>query len=172
MGRANSLDEAVSAIFVAMRDSIYRYLLGSTDNPGEAEDMTQEVFLRLHAALDARLRIENLRAWLFRVAHNLAVDSQRRRERTGAGFVQGGWAEGGEPADPAQSTEERLLADERTARIEAALCRLSPQERHCLELRAEGLRYREIAQILGVGISTVQTFLERAVRKLESSIHD
>jgi RNA polymerase sigma-70 factor (ECF subfamily) len=50
--------------------------------------------------------------------------------------------------------------------METALSLLSVQERRCLELRAEGLRYREIAEALSIGSSTVETFLARAIRKI------
>ncbi|HHN72840.1 MAG TPA: LuxR family transcriptional regulator, partial [Thermopetrobacter sp.] len=46
----------------------------------------------------------------------------------------------------------------------------SPQERRCVDLRSEGLRYREIAEILGVSLSTVQTFLTRALQKLMKEV--
>jgi len=49
---------------------------------------------------------------------------------------------------------------------------LSPQQRRCLYLRGEGLKYREIAQAMGVGVSTVSVFLERAMARIWKVIHD
>ena len=155
------VSEEVGQIFVVMRESIYRYLLTCTGKPSDAEDFTQEVFLRLYTALSGKQEIANMRAWLFRVAHNLVIDWKRQ-----GGHAKPEALENLEAADPAPSNEEKMLADERLSRIEASLSRLSPQERQCLELRVEGLRYREIAQVLSISNSTVQTFLSRAVKKL------
>lgn len=74
-------------------------------------------------------------------------------------------------AEERVSIGQRLLAEARAAHLTAALRLLSVQERACLELRAEGPRYREIAEVRGVGLSTVQIFLDRALRKIERSIH-
>jgi RNA polymerase sigma-70 factor (ECF subfamily) len=102
------------------------------------------------------------------VGHNLAVDLQRRRG------VEG-WAMKVvyEEArrDGAPNAEMALLQAERHRLVQAALSLLSPQERQVLELRAEGLRYREIAELMGLQVSTVTTFLLRAVRKIARQIH-
>jgi RNA polymerase sigma-70 factor (ECF subfamily) len=68
--------------------------------------------------------------------------------------------------DRAAGVEENLLAKERHHRLGRALSRLSPQERQCLDLRSEGLSYREIGGILGIRIATVATFLARGIQKI------
>jgi RNA polymerase sigma-70 factor (ECF subfamily) len=68
--------------------------------------------------------------------------------------------------------ETSLLRAERNRQVRGALALLSSQERHCLELRAEGLRYREIAEVLGLNISTVTTFVVRAVKKIARQVHE
>ncbi|MBK7598140.1 MAG: sigma-70 family RNA polymerase sigma factor [Acidobacteria bacterium] len=60
--------------------------------------------------------------------------------------------------DVKPDAEQRLLANERQRQLRAVMMQLSPQQRHCLFLRAEGLNYREIGEVLGIGISTVATF--------------
>lgn len=155
------LEQEVTAVFVEMRDGVYRYLCSSLADPGDADDLTQEVFLRLYATLRSRRNVRNLRAWLFRVAHNLAVDWQRDKISGGTAV-----ASPAERADPSPSAEQSILQVEESQRIQRAIAGLSRQQRQCLELRAEGLRYREIAEILNIGIPTVQTFLARAVKKL------
>ena len=55
--------------------------------------------------------------------------------------------------------------------VKAMKC-LSPQERHCLDLRSEGLCFREIAEVLSIRISTVETFLDRGIRKIAKEIND
>ena len=59
-----------------------------------------------------------------------------------------------------------MLRKEKVLRVYAAISMLSAQQKQCLYLRAEGFRYREIAEILGVTISTVAESLRRAIKKL------
>lgn len=140
--------------------SLLRYLASLTQHSTEAEDLVQEAFLRLYRDLEEGKSIREPRAWLFAVAHNLAMDYHRTRlDTTGASELL-------TLRDPRGDAEADLIAHERTCWLNNALYSLSPQQRSCLELRAEGLRYREIAEILGVQISTVRTFIVRAVTRL------
>ena len=165
---ASALETAVREVFVVWREPVYHYLILMAGNPADAEDLTQETFIRLFQEVSKGRRIDNLRAWLFRVAHNLAVDLSRKpcRDRTEAGALE---RMGEQRFDPAPDAERQMLERERR---ECVLASLSPQERRCMELRAEGLRYREIAEVLGIRIPTVQTLLGRAVRKLAGGTHD
>ncbi|MGH8731168.1 MAG: RNA polymerase sigma factor, partial [Burkholderiales bacterium] len=110
--QAAGLERKVTELFDLLRDPIYRYLSGRLGDRAEAEDLTQEVFLRLYTSLQKGQAVGNVRAWVFRVAHNLAIDQFRR---------QGAWpAEGatdwekiaGEWPDPAPSAEARVAERE------------------------------------------------------------
>jgi RNA polymerase sigma-70 factor (ECF subfamily) len=168
-GRAEACRE-ITRLFEALRDPVFRQALRILRSPAEAEDVTQEVFLRLYGEMRAERKVENPKAWLFRVAHNLAIDRLRSRRHTQS------WDESDDSetwesvADPAPPAEERLAEVEKQEKVRALLSGLSPQQRRCMELRAEGLRYREIAEVLGVRITTVQTNLARAVKKLMGKI--
>jgi RNA polymerase sigma-70 factor (ECF subfamily) len=130
-------------------------------DPSEAEDVTQEAFLRLYTELEENGGIGNPRAWVLRAAHNLAIDHCRAR-RNLARFDEG------DQVDPAahDNVEAVMIDQERHENFRSFLSDLSPQERRCMELRAGGFRYREISGILGIQISSVQTNLTRAVKKL------
>ena len=65
-----------------------------------------------------------------------------------------------------------MLERERMAQIHRAVENLSPQQRSCLHLRAEGFRYREIAAIIGINPSTVGEFLQRAVKRLRKALYE
>lgn len=164
------LEEAIEKIFTRLRDPVYRYLLVLLGSPEEAEDLTQEVFLRLYGDLERGRGVKRVRAWIFRVAHNAAVDHWRKKRTP----------EDAPPApvescqtlrDPSPGAEEQMLRREDRLKLQAAFGRLSRQERQCIWLRAEGLRYREIAGVLNLSISSVQTFLGRAIQKLGSGMH-
>jgi RNA polymerase sigma-70 factor (ECF subfamily) len=105
---------------------------------------------------------ENIRGWVFRVAHNRARNRQGSYHRR---F--------GEPLDLQidaqldETTPERVVLEkEKFRRLGEAIALLSESERECLLLRAGGLRYREISEVLGMATSTVGDTIERAIRKL------
>ncbi len=157
-----NLEDRVVRLYEETRGDVYHYLLRLGLNPSQAQEGAQEVFLRLHSALQRGESIDYPRAWVFRVAHNLAITEHRVGDR---------WTTldaGLEAAltDRGPGPEARVLQRERAARLAEALAELSPQQRRCLYLRAEGLRYREIAEAIGVRVSTVSQFLTRAISRL------
>jgi len=160
----------VVRLFDEFRESLFRYLrwLGST--PDEADDAIQETFLRLHAHLLARRSRENLRAWLFRVAGNLVRDERKSGRRRLNEPLEDRPQLGGSWADPGAGPEQLVLARESHQRLEAAIRRLPADQRKCLALRSEGFRYREIAEILGIGVTTVADALRRAVTTLAKEL--
>ena len=72
--------------------------------------------------------------------------------------------------DSAPSADQRVLEEEQHERLQQALARLSSQEKHCLELRAEGLSYREIAEIFEMRLPTLVKYLGRIIKKLVREI--
>jgi RNA polymerase sigma-70 factor (ECF subfamily) len=165
------LEQKVARLFELLRDPIYRYLVLVLGNRSDAEDLTQEVFLRLYVCLAKGQKVENCRAWLFRVAQNLTIDLQRKTHRSEP-LDPKVWAQFcSDRPDPSPDAESRLLDLEQRRTFLAGLQRLSPQESHCLYLRIEGLSYNEIAEVLGVAPTTVPTFLSRGIKKLRKT-HD
>ena len=165
---SNCTEALICAHYEELGPGLRRYLIRLIGDSASAEDIVQEVFIRLYEAVQENRRIENLRSWTFQVGHNLAVDQQRRNSAEG-------WAT--KMSHEARRTDEpnaetALLQAERHNQVQAALALLSPQERQVLELRAEGLRHREIAELMNLQISTVSTFLLRAVRKIARQIHE
>jgi DNA-directed RNA polymerase specialized sigma24 family protein len=71
--------ELVTRLFEQLRLPVYRYLVTCYCQPSDAEEITQDVFLRLYGALAEGQRIESPRAWVYRVAHNLAVNRVLRQ---------------------------------------------------------------------------------------------
>lgn len=149
-------------LYRELRQPLLRYLAGLGLTRDEAQDVVQEAFLSLHKHLTGGGSQENIRSWLFRVAHNRARNHQQSCARRM-----------GEPLDPVfdsvsheATPEQAVLAEEKFRRLDEAIRSLAVQERECLMLRAEGLRYREIGEVLGVPTSTVADTVERAVKKL------
>jgi RNA polymerase sigma-70 factor (ECF subfamily) len=165
--RAEELELLVTQLFEELGRPVLRYIRGFVRDGTVARDLTQEVFVRLCTELRAGRSVTDARAWLFRVAHNLAIDEQRRlrvRETHESAIDPSDLPFA--MSDPAPSAESELLRRERHGWLRGALQHLSAQERRCLYLRAQGLRYREIADVLDIRIPTVVTFLTRAIQKL------
>ncbi len=169
--RTSDLERKVSEIFSLLRLPIYRYLLGVLGHRDDAEEITQEVFLSLYSHLKKGNSVDNYRAWAFRVAHNMAINHQKRSTLIEP-LGENEWERLCESSkDPSHDSELLLLNKERYRRVSKALALLSPQERHCLNLRAEGLCFREISEALGIRISTVETFIDRGIKRIAKEIN-
>jgi RNA polymerase sigma-70 factor (ECF subfamily) len=160
------LEQKVEELFNQWREPIYRYLVAAFGFSVEAEDITQDSFVQLYRTVRGGQAIENTRAWLYRTAHNRALDQIKHRK-----FLSPVGDETWETIlaampDLAPNPEEDLLENERMMRIHEAMRMLSVQERQCLHLRSNGFRYREIAEIMNVAIPTVGEYLKRGINKL------
>ena len=159
-------EDEVTRVFEDARQDVYHYLLTLGLDPEQSQDATQEVFLRLYQTLRGGVEIQNARAWVFRVAHNLGLD-WRAKEKPQQPLAPA--LEAIVP-DRRSRIDSTLLEDERMTQISQAWKTLSPQQQQCLHLRAEGLRYREIAEAMGISISTVREFLARAIARLQKAV--
>jgi RNA polymerase sigma-70 factor (ECF subfamily) len=166
-----TLEEKVTELFNQLRDGLYRYLLTILHNVGEAEDTTQDAFLRLHRQLQEGESIDNVKSWLFRVGHNLALNREKTQRRFAADETETVEELLADCPDPALNPEEVLAHKELLRNLHAAISRLSSQQQQCLHLRAEGFRYREIAGILDVTDKVVSENLRRGILRLIKDFH-
>lgn len=156
-----SVHDQVEAIYAAEREHIFRHLRYFNVPAARAQELAQDCFVKLYLKLSQGDVIEEPRAWLYRVAQNQA----RRYHRREPVFDEIGsnWDRPGSQPDP----ELDLMARQKQAQLDQAVRELSPQQRNCLHLRGQGLRYREIAEAMGISTSAVGEFLRRAVTKLK-----
>lgn len=158
------LEEEVVALFDQFRDPLLRYLSSFGLAPADSEEVIQEVFLSLFQHLHRGKSRENLRGWLFRVAHNQAL---KRRYRTRREFETRSEADARDLAiDPGPSPEAQVANSQMQQRLLAVVEALPEQCRRCLFLRAEGLRYREIAGILDMSLGAVSRSLARSLARI------
>jgi RNA polymerase sigma-70 factor (ECF subfamily) len=168
--RSMTLDEKVMVYFEELRLPVFRYLMRKTHNTGRAEDLTQETFLRLCRHLLDNKPLQNPKAWLFTVANNLVIDFARS-DGNAIDLDERNWREIEESRSAMESDPESLLIqNERLTRLKMAVLNLTPLQRECLHLRAEGLRYREIAELLAISVSTVADAVRRATVKLAREV--
>ena len=163
-GRKQAARRIAASLFTELRDPVSRYLLHIGHGPGDIEEIVQETFLKLFRHLCGGGEETNLRGWVFRVAHNIAANERKRRQRMEARDTEALFAH--VSIDPGSGPEHLVLEDERRQRLQRALNRLPGTQRACIHLRAEGLKYREIAQVLGIGVTTVADHLKQALEQL------
>jgi RNA polymerase sigma-70 factor (ECF subfamily) len=161
-----TLSERVRGLFEQLHVPVFRYVLRKTRDSGRAEDITQETFLRLFRHLREDRLLDNPKAWIFTVANNLAVDASRNESHI-KDLDETTWKDIEESRSGLQADPEKLMLQrERLDRLHIAVLNLTPLQRECLHLRAEGLRYREIAGLLELSPSTVMDAVRRATLKL------
>jgi RNA polymerase sigma-70 factor, ECF subfamily len=160
------IEEEVMVLFDQLRNRLFRYVLSLGVEAHNGEDIIQEVFLSLFRHLQLGRSRRNLRGWVFRVAHNLALKHRNGKGRQQARMEpDGGLAE--VHLDPTANPEEQLADGQRQKRLLAIVRALPEQDQWCLYLRAEGLRYREIAKALEMSLGAVSNSLARSIARLE-----
>jgi RNA polymerase sigma-70 factor (ECF subfamily) len=160
----SALEEEVARLFDELRAPVLRYLMSIGLAPADGDEVVQEVFLALFQHLRRGKSRRNLRGWVFRVAHNLALKQRYPNRAATTALEADGWDAAA--LDPGPSPEEQAVHRQRQARLLAIVRALPEQDRWCLHLRAEGLRYREIAKVLGVSLGAVSLSLQRSLARL------
>jgi RNA polymerase sigma-70 factor (ECF subfamily) len=149
--------EEVERLFGEMRGPLLRYVRGMGLAEAEGEDVTQDAFIALFRHLREGKPRDNLRAWLFRVARNFALKRLERGQ---------GEAELADSVDGTANPEEQAARRQRERMVRGVIEVLPAVDRRCLELRAEGLRYREIAESLGISLGSVAASLGRSLGRI------
>jgi RNA polymerase sigma-70 factor, ECF subfamily len=159
-------------LFDECEAGLRRYLRACGLPSDAADDVMQETFLGLFRHLCLGRSRTNLKAWVYRVSYRLALKhrykSLRRLHREPQ--CEAHVAEA--VADSTMDPERALCERERRRRIRSVVQALPPRARDCLLLRAEGLRYREIARILELSLGGVAKALELAVTRLSNAMRD
>ena len=163
---STGLENEVVDLFDQLREPIFRYALSLGLAADDGEDILQEVFLALFRHLQLGRDRRNLRGWIFRVAHNLSL-KRRFANQKAARRGEGGTEMADTAIDQAPSAEEQMVFNEKRARLGAVLRALPEQDQRCLWLRAEGLRYREIAEVLGISLGSVSISLTRSLARMQ-----
>ncbi|MBA2301949.1 MAG: RNA polymerase sigma factor [Acidobacteria bacterium] len=139
-------------LFDSLAPALLRYLRRLTGSRGDAEEILQDTFLKLHVQLAGGGDLNNVRAWLFRVATNEARDLERARRIRARD-------DGAAPVATVIDFDARLVRQQVTRQ---ALRRLPRRMRQVLLLWSEGFSYREMADITGIEPGYVGVLLQRA----------
>jgi RNA polymerase sigma-70 factor (ECF subfamily) len=162
--------EAFRPLYERHKDKVYSTAYRITGDRSLAEDVTHDVFLLAYERLGQFRRQSRFSSWLYRVTVNRATDAVRRRRRERWLFAArvGEDAEEGEVAVSVERTPEQALESAELGQaVAGALGELSLKLRTVVVLRYfEGLRYEEIAEVIGRSVGTVKSRLSRAHGKL------
>ena len=164
---ARSIDgdaDAFGALYERHLDAIFRYVYYRVGDTSEAEDLTEQVFLRAWEAIPKfRLRSAPFASWLYRIAHNAVVDFHRRRR----------WVVPMPPSETAELRSERpssvqqVIAAEDAACLAAAIGQLSEEQQQVVVLRfVEGLAHADVARVLGKSPGACRVIQHRALAAL------
>ena len=153
---APSFDEA----FTLHHRAVFRAAYALVRDAGLAEDVTQEVFLKLYQHIGSLKDEEHVRPWLLRVASNTALNAIRSRGRAGAReeeFAVAATVGGSAPVGVEADYERRTEIEE----ARRALAQVKEPMRSCLLLKQQGLSYKEIAQTLSINEANVGSLIAR-----------
>lgn len=157
----------VETIVAEYETSLLRYAARITNNPVTAQDVVQNVFIKLcrsgHVLSDPA---SSLKAWLYRVTHNEAVDHIRRESRLTALHTRHA-----EERQAGRDSDCDAVDAERRERVLACLRKLHPREQQVVLLRLDqGLSYKDISAVTGRTEGNVGNILHHAVRKLSAEL--
>lgn len=162
---AGTVEQEVAALYGAYADGLLHYASSLLPAVEDARDALQEIFLRYFLERNCGGCIENPRAWLYRVLRNYFLDwldtAARKREVAGL------------DADefPSVNSDPEALVH-RSQVAEQIRSVLSDRELNCLLLRAEGLTYSEIADVLNLSMGTIGVYLTRAQKKMQEAAEE
>jgi RNA polymerase sigma-70 factor (ECF subfamily) len=164
--KPSPVEREIIDLFGQFRAPLLRYVISFGISVHDGEEIIQEVFLALFRHLSMGKSKRNLRGWVFRVAHNLAL-KQRYANRKAQETLNSDQEVVHQQPDATPNPEEQAASSQGLERLQAVLRALPEQDRCCLHLRAEGLRYREIAAALGISLGAVSMALTRSLARME-----
>jgi RNA polymerase sigma-70 factor (ECF subfamily) len=153
------IEQEIAGLYEREAAGVLRYAKALANNQETAHDALQEAFFHFFLCRSAGREIRSPKAWLFRVAHNYVLDQKKAGSRNEIG-VESLFNLPGPDRDP---QADGCVSDLLPRLLQIGL---SPRETECVRLRTEGLRYEEIAGVLGLQAGTVGALLARAHGKL------
>ncbi len=157
-------EKAFSALFYAYKDKLYNFLYHFTKSETKAEDLLQEVFMKVWQARDTLSSVDNLNAYIFKIAQNMAIDQLRRMAKDIL-YITETLADIDEV--DTENPSELLLNSELKEIIHEAIEKLPPQQQKIFTMRYfEGWDHEKIASELNISVSTSQNHMRQALVKL------
>jgi RNA polymerase sigma-70 factor (ECF subfamily) len=160
-------EEAFSLLFYAYKDKLYTFLFKITRSEEQAEDLVQEVFIRIWNAKETLDKVENFNAFIYRIAQNLAIDQLRKFSVETLALAQHNQGHENSTEDPYNN----LFYNELKTKIEEAVNLLPPQQQKVyLMYKEQGFKQEEIAEKLKLSVSTIRNHMMQALTNLQKKL--
>lgn len=173
---------AFEVLLTRHRKPIFNFILRYVGDRAQAEDLMQEVFLRLIKGADAYQKQAKFTTWLYTIARNLCVDASRRGKHRKAYSLDVPMSEdagkdGGTlldvVADKSAGTDRKVISKELHGRLHAAIGKLSEDQREVFLMREFlDMPFREIADVVGCPENTVKSRMRYALEKLREELEE
>lgn len=158
-------ESAFTALFYSYKDKLYSFIYGLTRSELKTQDIIQDIFLKIWQNRESFSEVENMNAYIYVMARNVAFDSFRKL--SGTVSVLDELIAAADSEDQEDSPEIRLIRKELLERVSGAIDRLPAQQRRVLEMSKEqGMKYNEIAEELNISVWTVKNTLKQALINL------
>ncbi|EMI40501.1 RNA polymerase sigma factor [Rhodopirellula sp. SWK7] len=165
-------EQAFESLVLEHQDRLYNAMIQVTGSVHDAEEVTQEAFIRAFLKLNTFQQNSQFFTWLYRVAFNIAL-SRKRRKRAKISLDQQREDIGNDVVDHGEAVDAGMIRQDQVSLVQTAMSRLSEQHRGILVLREMNeASYEEISEILELSIGTVRSRLNRARKQLRISIEE
>jgi RNA polymerase sigma-70 factor (ECF subfamily) len=159
---------AFDRLYERFERPLFGFIRARLGDAGEAEDVLHEAFMAVLRAKDERGEVRSFRAWLYQVANNACLNRVRSRKRAGRAFEAATHVEAmGSAPVPA---EQALEAHQRAELLGRAVTRLPEPLAEVYRLRASGMSYDEVAEVLDVPVGTVKSRMHEMVKRLREEM--
>lgn len=169
--------EAYRRLLVQYERPVFSVIVRMVRDAALAEDLTQETFIKAFRALGSFDRRRKFSSWLFKIAHNSAIDALRRK-RVATVPLESPDRDGPDlldclPGSDVDSPETVVAGRDLGVALNQAMSELRPEYRAVMDLRfSQGLAYDEIAEIMDLPLGTVKTHLHRARKNLAAALRE
>ena len=169
--------QAFTELLKRYQDSVYSLLYNLSQKAEDADELTQQTFIKVWKSLAHFELRSSFSTWLYRIAHNVFYDFKRKKELEAEDidsvtFDHGSIDTSKSTSVPEISPDEALIKKERLQLFKKALTQLSKEHSSVLILKeVHGLSYKEIAEIIGCNVGTVMSRLHYARQNLRSFLH-
>ncbi len=168
----NTHSRRFDALLRPYLDDLYRLACRLCGDEHDAEDLVQDLAIRLYPRLDELEKVECLRPWLARVLHNLYIDAIRKRQRRPQGYIDNDSDRHlADLHDRSDGPEGRFELDDLQRELAASISSLSEEHRYVIIMHdMEGYTLNELTSILDVPLGTLKSRLHRARKLLRNAL--